>query len=59
MLSLGERLAEALPNAELVHIRDALVFVMLDRPKELADRMREFLTRTDRQRDDVRVRESA
>lgn len=59
VLSLGERLADTLPNAELVHIADSLVFVMLDRPKVLAERMREFLVRTDRQRDDVRVRESA
>lgn len=58
-LSLGERLAAALPNAELVHIHDALVFVMLDRPRELADRMREFLERTQNKRQDVRVRESA
>ena len=58
-LSLGERLAEALPNAELVHIHDSLVFVMLDRPRELADRMREFLERTENERNDVRVRESA
>lgn len=61
-LSLGERLADTLPNAELVHISDALVFVMLDRPKALADEMRKWLARaesTDRQRDDVRIRESA
>lgn len=58
-LSLGERLADTFPNAELVHIRDALVFVMLDRPKALADEMRKFLERADRQRKDVRVRESA
>jgi pimeloyl-ACP methyl ester carboxylesterase len=58
-LSLGERLADTLPNAELVHISDALVFVMLDQPKKLAERMREFLERTDHQRDDVRIRESA
>lgn len=62
VLSLGERLADTLPNAELVHVRDSLVFMMLDRPRELADRMREFLERTeraDRERDDVRIRESA
>jgi pimeloyl-ACP methyl ester carboxylesterase len=62
VLSLGERLADTLPNAELVHIRDSLVFVMLDRPRELADRMRTFLARTERterQRKDVRVSESS
>jgi pimeloyl-ACP methyl ester carboxylesterase len=62
VLSLGERLADTLPDAELVHIRDALVFVMLDRPRELADVMREFLARTEsteRQRNDVRVSESS
>lgn len=59
VLSLGERLAEAFPNAELVHVPDARVFVMLDRPRELADRMREWLERTESKRDDVRIRESA
>lgn len=65
VLSLGQRLADTLPNAELVKISDALVFVMLDRPKALADEMRKWLARTeraasaDRERHDVRVRESA
>jgi pimeloyl-ACP methyl ester carboxylesterase len=62
-LSLGERLADTLPNAELELVPDSLVFVMLDQPKLLADRMKEFLDRTteraDRKGDDVRVRESA
>jgi pimeloyl-ACP methyl ester carboxylesterase len=58
-LSLAERLADTFPNAEIVHIHDALVFLMEEQPRRLADVIREFLARTDRERDDVRVCESA
>lgn len=60
-LSLAERLADALPNAEIVRIPDSCIFVMHEQPRALADAMRAFLlrTRTDRQRDDVRISEGA
>jgi pimeloyl-ACP methyl ester carboxylesterase len=58
-LSLAERLADTFPNAEIVHIHDAYVFLMEEQPKRLADVMRSYLGETERQRDDVRIRESA
>jgi len=41
-LSLGKRLAAALPNATLVEIPDAFVFVALDQPAALASHLRAF-----------------
>lgn len=54
-ITLAERLADTFPNAELVRIEDAFVFVMEEQPKALADEIRAFLLRTERQREDVRV----
>jgi len=42
-LSLGERLAEALPDARLELVPDARVFVAEDRPEALADAIERFV----------------
>jgi pimeloyl-ACP methyl ester carboxylesterase len=47
-LSLGERLADALPEARLELVPDALVFVSEDRPEALADAIERFVPNGDR-----------
>lgn len=44
-LSLAERLAEKLPNAQIVEIADSYTFIPEDRPAELAAHIVEFVTR--------------
>jgi len=58
-ISLADRLAATLPNAEIVTIDDSFVFVMFEQPRALAAEMKSFLRRTERQREDVRVSERA
>jgi len=42
-VSLAERLREALPDARLVHIDDAYVFVAEDQPERVAEEIERFL----------------
>ena len=42
LLKYGERLAQDIPNARLVRIKDARHFVMFDRPEEVERQVLEF-----------------
>lgn len=43
LLKFGKRLADDIPNAKLIQIKDARHFVMLDQPEAVADHVSVFL----------------
>jgi len=44
--SHGRRLAELLPNAQLVNVRDSYTLIPLDQPVLFANLLREFISTT-------------
>jgi len=43
LLKFAERLSDDIPNAELIRVKDARHFVMIDQPEAVADHVSVFL----------------